>query len=46
MPGAINKLACLNLKPVAGFLNGLWEKTSGRPRVKKPEVLEHYWSGR
>jgi len=24
------------------FSNGLWEKTSG----KKPEVLEHYWSGR
>jgi len=31
---------------VAGFLNGLWEKTSGQPRVKNPEVLKHYWLGR
>jgi len=32
--------------PMAGFLNGLWGKISGQPRVIKPEVLEYYWSAR
>ena len=32
--------------PMAGYLNGLWGKISGQPRVIKPEVLEHYWSAR
>jgi len=34
------------VRPVSGFLNGLWEKTTGQPQVETPEVLEHYWSGR
>jgi len=31
--------------PVAGFLNGLWENTSGQPQVCRPEVPGRHWSG-
>ena len=34
-----------SVKSSGWFLNRSLENTSGQPRVKRPEVLVHYWSG-
>jgi len=41
----IFQLSCVDQAQWLVFFKGLWEKTSGQPRVIIPEVLEHYWSG-